>query len=77
MSFVIALNNEARNIKKHEPAESTYSTAIINNEKYFQITTYGSQMRQFKGDASQMIQFNRQSAEELYCILKKEFDFKD
>lgn len=75
MSFVKKLDREERNIRKHEPAESTYSISIIDNEKYFQITTYGSETRKFKGDASQMIQFNRQSAEELFLLLKREYEF--
>lgn len=64
---------ENRNFRKQSTGETTYSTAIIGNEKLFQIQTYGSPERQIKGTASQTIQFNKQQASELIEILKKEF----
>jgi len=65
---------ETRNFHLQGPAETTYSTNIIGNKKLFQITTYGSESRAKKGDASQLIQFDKDKAIELIEILKSEFN---
>jgi hypothetical protein len=58
----------------HKEVDTTY-TSFTNNsgEKYFQIDTYGSSDRQFKGKISQSIQLNKRAAQELITVLKNEF----
>lgn len=74
MSHVNKWVKETRNFRLQAAAETTYSTNIVGNKKIFQITAYGSENRDKKGDASQMIQFDKERAIELIGILKQEFN---
>jgi hypothetical protein len=65
-------HKERNNI--HNDVYATYCIFEIDNEKYFQIDTYGSPDREFVGKISQAIQFDRAFAEELVNILKNEFN---
>lgn len=67
--FVNEWKKEARNFRKQDIRETTYSLTVAGGEKLFQIQTYGP-----KGGACQTIQFDKQRALELIDILKKEFD---
>lgn len=58
----------------HKEVESTYSTYVINGNKYIQIDTYGSTERQHKGKISQSIQLDKGTAIKLIEILQKEFN---
>jgi hypothetical protein len=40
-----------------------------------QLSTYGSEEREIPGKTSQTLQFTRESAAQLYRILKEEFEF--
>ena len=64
---------ENRKLRKHEEAETTYSSDIVNGERLFQIQTYGSKTRKVKGEVSQVMQFNSEQAKELIEILRQEF----
>lgn len=74
MALVNRWEKVEKNIRKQEQAETTYSVSIVNDEKLFQINMYGSSTRQNKNSASQIVQFNKQLAEELINILKTEFN---
>jgi len=60
-----------RNLKQGE-VDATYCIFEKDGEKYFQIDTYGSENREFIGQPSQKIQFDRKFAKELVSILIKE-----
>jgi len=64
---------EERNIKDQEIVKTTYSLSSVNDERVFQINTYGRSTRIIEGNPSQIIQFNKTTAIELIKILKKEF----
>ncbi len=53
-----------------EEVESTYSVFEKDGKEYFQIETYGRNSRKLKGKPSQIIQMDKESAEELIKILK-------
>jgi len=61
--FVDKWDKEERNFRKQDVRETTYSTTIIDNEKLFQIQTYGS--KGSTASAKQTIQFDKKRAEEL------------
>lgn len=69
--FVNEWKPENRNFRKQEVRETTYSVTIVDNEKLFQIQTYGTEGS--TSGAKQTIQFDKQRAEELIEILKREF----
>lgn len=70
--FVNKWEKENRNFRKQDIRETSYSTTVIGNEKLFQIQTYGAEGS--TSGAKQTIQFDKQRAEELIDILKKEFN---
>ena len=70
---VMKWEKENRLLRRQDAAETTYSTAVIDGERIFQIQTFGSSNRKIKGVASQTMQFDRQRAIELIEILKQEF----
>lgn len=57
----------------HDEVECTYNTFHVDGEKYIQMDTYGTTNREFKGQPSQKIQFNKECAYKMIEILKKEF----
>lgn len=69
--FVNEWKPENRKFRKQEVRETTYSITIVDNEKLFQIQTYG--LEGSTAGAKQTIQFNKQRAMELIEILKREF----
>lgn len=70
--FVSKWEKETKSIRKQEIRQTTYSTAIIEDEKIFQIQTYGTEGS--TASAKQIIQFDRERAIELIEIMKKEFN---
>jgi len=61
-----------RNFKQDE-VYATYCIFEKNGEKYFQIDTYGSENREYVGQSSQKIQFDKKFAKELVTLLINEF----
>ncbi|MCF1448920.1 methionyl-tRNA formyltransferase [Agrobacterium vitis] len=59
----------------HDAVSATYSVFGQDDRLLLQIDTYGSVERQIPGKKSQTIQFDRNSAEQLFSILKDEFGF--
>ena len=57
----------------HKEISATYSVFGDGDIKVLQIDTYGSEDRQIPGKKSQSLQLDRQGAESLYLILKREF----
>ncbi|WP_319403023.1 hypothetical protein [uncultured Anaeromusa sp.] len=60
----------------HKIAAATYTAFEAKGEKYFQIDTYGTEERDMPEKVSQSMQFDKTMAEELICILKREFSIK-
>jgi hypothetical protein len=58
----------------HKVANGTYTDFEYNGKKYFQIDTYGSEDRKMTEKISQSIQFDKETAEFLIDLLKKEFN---
>ncbi|MDR2593795.1 MAG: hypothetical protein LBC87_03390 [Fibromonadaceae bacterium] len=58
----------------HEITTATYHFFEIGAEKYFQLDTYGTPNRKSEPKQSQVIQFNKKTAERLVKLLSKEFD---
>jgi hypothetical protein len=60
----------------HGEVPATYSVFGQDERVLLQIDTYGSLDREIPGKKSQTIQMDRESAEQLFLILKSEFGFK-
>ena len=58
---------------KQGVVQASYCVFEKDGEKYFQIDTYGSQDREYVGQPSQKIQFDRKFAKELVSLLISEF----
>ena len=70
--FVDKWEYENRNFRKQDIRETTYSSTVVDGEKLFQIQTYGAEGS--TGSAKQTIQFDKQRAQKLIDILKREFN---
>lgn len=57
----------------HEKVYATYSTFDCDGKHYVQIDTYGRRNRQLSGKISQSIQLDKNSAEFIIDLLKREF----
>ncbi len=58
----------------HFEVECTYCIFDEQGKKYIQIDTYGTDQRQVRNQASQNIQFDKDTAIQLVNMLKTEFD---
>lgn len=65
---------EKTKITVHEEAEATYSVFTKDEERYFQIDTYGAPGRKFVNKVSQTIQISRKDARKLIDLLKYELN---
>ncbi|WNR45122.1 hypothetical protein [Paenibacillus roseipurpureus] len=73
MAQIKSFRKITRKIQSQVVIDATYSIASISGNKLFQINTWGSEDRKIKGQASQTIQFNEESARELVRILQDEY----
>lgn len=73
MAFIEKIEKEDKRFRKQEPAETTYSTGIIDGQKIFQLNMYGTNHRQDVGKASQVIQLDQESAKHLIQLLQSTF----
>lgn len=64
---------KVRNIVQDE-VEATYSVFEKDNKKYIQIDTYGRYDCLLPGKVSQVIQLDKENAQELIILLKSVFD---
>lgn len=67
--------SERDRVTLHDEIEATYTSFERDGHTVLQIDTYGRKTRQVPGKQSQTIQLDRQGAEALYAILKREFRF--
>lgn len=58
----------------HEEVEATYSVFEKDGTKYIQIDTYGREERLLPGKVSQVIQLDKENAQELINLLIKVFN---
>lgn len=73
MSLVEHIDHENRIARFQQPAYTTYTAIHEDGETRVQLQSYGSDDRVKKNSASQVMQFNKESAIELVRILDKEF----
>jgi hypothetical protein len=57
----------------HRPTRCAYSVFDFEGKCYLQLDTFGSDDRQFTEKVSQSIQFDRNVASELLCLIKQTF----
>ncbi len=72
MNRFLRVDKERNSIQ--DEVYATYTVFILNNEKYVQIDTYGKDDREKPEKSSQIIQFDRSSAEFLVKLLAKEYN---
>jgi hypothetical protein len=60
----------------HDEIRAEYSIQEWDGRVLLQIDTYGRATREFPDKLSQTIQLDREGAEALYLILKREFGFE-
>lgn len=58
----------------HQQVQATYTVFEKNEERLFQIDTYGSPNRKMPEKISQSIQFDKKMAKYLIQLLSKEFN---
>jgi hypothetical protein len=66
---------ERDRVSIHDEIEATYTSFERDGRVLLQIDTYGRNTRQVPGKQSQTLQLDREGAEALYGILKREFNF--
>ncbi len=59
--------------KRISEVQCVYNTGEVDGEKYVSLSTYGSDTREDRGKASQVIYIYKESATEIVKILKTEF----
>lgn len=57
----------------HKPTTATYTSFVSHDRHYFQIDTYGTDDRVMPEKISQSIQIDKETAEIIVELLKKEF----
>jgi hypothetical protein len=77
MAMVTSLERDDRDFKSAHPTKlvAKYLVAKKSGMRVLQINTYGSNDRDVPGKLSQTLQFNEQSARELFDVLQREFGF--
>lgn len=65
---------EKERYTKHKVVRATYSSYYLNDDKYFQIDTFGKEDREFPEKISQTVQIDKDMAVFLVKLLIKEFD---
>lgn len=73
ISKIEKLNKDRNSI--HEKVYTTYSSFDSCGKHYVQIDTYGRSDREQPGKISQSIQLDKDSAEFIFDLLKREFGF--
>lgn len=75
MALVKKIKRISRNSRVQVEADCTYNSFIQAGQKYLVLCTYGSKDREYKGTVSQSLQLDRDSAKQLYEIIKSEYGF--
>jgi len=73
MALITSISKISRNSRLQTEAECSYNILIQGGKKYIQINTYGSKDRVHTNVVSQSLQFDEQSARELFKIIKTEY----
>ncbi|NVK47440.1 MAG: hypothetical protein HWE33_14155 [Rhodobacteraceae bacterium] len=80
MAFVKHIQkDEGREIRSLHPTQLVckYIATNQNGRRILQLNSYGSDERDVPGKLSQTLQFDEDSAAQLYAVLKAEFGFGD
>lgn len=75
MALVKNITRISRNSRIQAEADCSYNTFTQAGQKYLVLSTYGSKDREYKGTVSQTLQLDRESAKQLYDIIKAEYRF--
>ena len=77
MALITKFNRklERERMSTHQAIEADYTPFERDGRFLLQIETYGRKTREHPDKQSQTIQLDRESASQLYAILKKEFAF--
>lgn len=62
-------------VSLHQKIEATYTVFERDGRVLLQVDTYGRDTRENPGKQSQTIQLDKEGAEALYRIIKREFGF--
>jgi hypothetical protein len=73
MAVVIGFTRHPRNLAGLHPTQVVCHWSAGNG--LLQLSTYGSGNREMPGKTSQTLQFTRETAAQLFLILKEEFKF--
>ena len=75
MALVVSLEKDTRDFRALHPTELVcrYIVAERDGRKVLQLNSYGSSGREVPDKLSQTLQFNEESARQLYSLLAKEF----
>ena len=73
MAVVTGLIRHSRRPSSLHPTQVVCHWSAAND--LLQLSTYGSEEREIPGKTSQTLQFTRESAAQLFRILKEEFKF--
>ena len=78
MAIVSAVIPDDREFKSAHASETKckYMVGETDGKKMIQLNSYGSKKRKIPGKLSQTLQFNEQTAKQLFEVLKKEFGFQ-
>jgi len=79
MAFVKNLERDTTSIRGIHPTTvpCRFMVGLADGTKIIQLNTYGSEDRVVTGQYSQTLQFNEETALQLYRALRSAFDFKD
>ena len=77
MAFVKRISKDERELKTVHPTqlECKYIVAERDGKTLLQLNSYGSEKRDIPEKLSQTLQFDGESARQLYNILEQEFGF--
>lgn len=78
MAFVKSIVRDDRELRSLHPTQVTckYLVAECDGARILQLNTYGSSEREIPDKLSQTLQFDEQSARQLWALLSSEFGFK-
>jgi len=75
MALVTRLERDERDFRSLHPTHVACKYLVSENQgkKVLQLNTYGSEDREIPGKLSQTLQFDEQSARQLFAVLQREF----
>lgn len=77
MAFVTNIEPDERQFARRHPTGTVcrYTVGRSNGQRILQLNSYGSANREYPDQFSQTLQFDEQSARQLYDVIRAEFGF--